>query len=139
MLTEKTFLDPHFWPAFGRTLGWSERCDLAITCMHGEEEERPYRGYSWMFQLHCFIQAIAEGNTPDAFFEDLTSSQTVSSRTKNRHQAEKEFLHRSLLFLLAEETCQHAQRVCEEAAVLQKLSKDMVQRRRLARQRRRRA
>ena len=31
---EETLLDPRFWQALGRTLGWSERCDLAITCVH---------------------------------------------------------------------------------------------------------
>ena len=129
VLTEKTFLDPQFWQALGRTLGWSEVCDLAITCVHGEEECQSCRGYYWMYQWHCFIQAIADGKTPEAFFAHLSSSQTRSSGTKHRH--------RSFLFLMAEATCQHAQHVCEEAAVLQALSKDMVQRMRLARQRRR--
>jgi hypothetical protein len=71
---EETFLDPHFWQALGRTLGWSERCDLAITCVHGEDECRRCRGSYWMFQLHCFIQVIADGNTPEVFFAHLTSS-----------------------------------------------------------------
>ena len=34
--TEETFLDPRFWQALGCTLGWSEGCDLAIICVHGE-------------------------------------------------------------------------------------------------------
>jgi hypothetical protein len=74
--TEETFLDPHFWQALGRTLGWSERCDLAITCVYGEEECQRCRGYYWMYQWHCFIQAIANGHTLEAFFARLTSSQT---------------------------------------------------------------
>src|SRR2546426_10167398 len=72
--TEETFLDPQFWQALGRALGWSEACDLAITCVHGEEECHRCRGYYWMYQWHCFIQALANGNTPEAFFERLTSS-----------------------------------------------------------------
>jgi hypothetical protein len=28
---EETFLDPRFWQALGRTLEWSEMCDLVIT------------------------------------------------------------------------------------------------------------
>lgn len=135
--TEETFLDPHFWQALGRTLGWSERCDLAITCVHGEEECRQCRGSYWMFQLHCFIQAIAEGNTPEAFFGHLPFSQTISNGTTHRHQAGQEHLYRSFLFLLAEEIRQHSQHVCEEAAVVQEVAKDMVQMSRLARQRRR--
>src|SRR5712691_9216132 len=42
--TEETFLDPQFWQALGRALGWSAGCDLAITCVHGDEECRRCRG-----------------------------------------------------------------------------------------------
>jgi hypothetical protein len=80
---EETFLDPQFWQALGRTLGWSAACDLAITCVHGEEEWQSCRGYYWMYQWHCFIQAIAHGNTPEAFFAHLTSPQTMSSGKKS--------------------------------------------------------
>ena len=123
----------------GRAPGWGEACDLAIACTHEHEECQRCRGYYWMYQWHCFIQAIADGNTPDAFFAPLTSSQTRSSGTTHRHQAGKAHLPRSFLFLMAEATCQHAQHVCEEAAVLQELAKDTVQRMRLVRQRRRSA
>src|SRR5262245_8666207 len=137
--TEETFLDPQFWQALGRTLGWSEACDLAITCVHGHEACRQCHGYYWMHQWHCFIQALADGHTPDAFFAHLTASQTRSSGTTHRHQTGKAPLHRSFLFLIAEATCQHAQHVCEEAAVVQELAKDTVQRMRLERHRRRSA
>jgi hypothetical protein len=72
-----------------------------------------------MYQWHCFIQALADGNTPEAFFAHLTSSQMMSSGQKHQHQAGKAHLHRSFLlsflFLLADKTCQHAQHMCEEA------------------------
>jgi hypothetical protein len=139
VLTEKTFLDLQFWHALGRALGWSEMCDLALICVHGQEECQSYRGYYWMFQWHRFIQVLADGNTPDAFFASLPSSQTIASGHKHQPQAGKEPLHPSLLWLLVEETCQHAQHICEEAAVLQARAKDMVQRMRQARQRRRSA
>jgi hypothetical protein len=42
---EETFLDPRFWQALGRTLGWSAVCDLVIICVHGAEECRRCRGY----------------------------------------------------------------------------------------------
>jgi hypothetical protein len=71
---EETFLDPRFWQALGRTLGWSAVCDLVIFCVHGEEECQSCRGYYWMYQWHCFIQALAHDNPPEAFFERLTSS-----------------------------------------------------------------
>ena len=73
---EETLLDPRFWQALGRTLGWDEMCDLAITCVHGEEECQNCRGYYWMYQWHCFIQALAHANPLEAFFAQLTSSQT---------------------------------------------------------------
>ena len=50
VLTEKTFLDPPFWQALGRALGWHEACDLAVTCVHRHEECHQYHGYYWMFQ-----------------------------------------------------------------------------------------
>ena len=71
---EETFLDPRFWQALGRTLDWSEVCDLFIICVHGEEEYSRYRGYYWMYQWHCFIQAVADGHTPDTFFAQLPAS-----------------------------------------------------------------
>ena len=104
--TEETFLDPRFWQALGRALGWSEACDLAITCVHGHAECRQYHGFYWMFQWHCFIQALADGHTPDAFFAHLTSSQTRSSGTKHQPQVGKAPRHRSFLFLVAEEARQ---------------------------------
>jgi hypothetical protein len=72
---EETFLDPTFWQALGYALGWSEACDLAISCMHGEEECQNYRGYYWMYQWHCFIQAIADGKTPEGFFARFPSAE----------------------------------------------------------------
>ena len=71
---EETFLDHKFWQALGRALGWSEVCDLTIICVHGEEECQRCRGYYWMYQWHCFIQILADGHTPEAFFARLTSS-----------------------------------------------------------------
>jgi hypothetical protein len=135
--TEETFLDPRFWQALGCALGWNEACDLVITCVHGEEECYSRRGYYWMYQWHCFIQAIADGNTPEAFFAHLLSAQTMDSGTKNQHKARTVHLHRSFLWLIAEETRQHSQHICKEAAVVLEVSKDIVQMTRLARQRRR--
>src|SRR5437016_3368086 len=86
--TEETFLDPQFWHALGRALGWSEACDLALSWRHGEEGQR-YRGYYWMYQWHCFIQVLADGDTPEAFFAHLPSSPTIASGNRHRHEADK--------------------------------------------------
>ena len=71
---EETFLDPAFWQALGRALGWEGACDLAITCVHGHAECHRCHGYYWMYQWHCFIQHIADGQPPDAFFASLSHS-----------------------------------------------------------------
>jgi len=134
---EETFLDPQFWQALGRTLGWSAGCDLVITCVQGVEEYQRGRGYYWMYQWHCFIQAIADGHTPEAFFAPLTASSTRSSGTKHWPKASKTRPCPSLLFLLVAETRQRAQHVCEAAAGAQEVAKEIVQRSRRARHRRR--
>jgi hypothetical protein len=46
------FLDPNFWRALGRTLGW--------------HHERVWRG-----QWQGFIDHLAQGKIPDAFFATL--------------------------------------------------------------------
>ena len=137
VLTEKSFLDPQFWQALGHALGWQEACDLAITCTHGHEACQSCRGYYWMFEWHRFIQAIADGNTPEAFFAPFPSSQTMSSGQKNQSKPGKERLHPSLLLLLAKETRQLSKHLFEAAASSQARAQDMVRRTRLRRQRRR--
>ena len=125
--TEETFLDPQFWQALGRALGWSEVCDLALIYVHGEEEGQSCRGYYWMYQWHCFIQALADGNPPEAFFAHLPSSPTIASGTKHRHEAGKAPPQRSRFFLIIEETCQHSQHICDEAARAQERAREIVQ------------
>ena len=73
---EETFLDPRFWQALGRALGWQEACTLSISYEQGHAECRRCQGYYWMYQWHCFIQAIADGNTPEVFFAHLLPSPT---------------------------------------------------------------
>jgi hypothetical protein len=73
---EETFLDPRFWQALGRTLGWQDACDLSISYEQGHAECRRCHGAYWMYQWHCFIQAIADGHTPEVFFAHLPASPT---------------------------------------------------------------
>jgi hypothetical protein len=49
---DECFLDPNFWRALGRTLGW--------------QHERVWRG-----QWQRFIDHLAHGNTPESFFAHL--------------------------------------------------------------------
>ena len=66
---QETFLDPAFWRALGRTLGWEARCDLVIAC--GADASHHWHGAYWMYQWHCFIQHLAEGHPPETFFARL--------------------------------------------------------------------
>jgi hypothetical protein len=76
---QETFLDPAFWRALGRVLGWDTPCDLTITCTHGDVECQRCHGSSWMYHWHCFIQHLANGHPPDAFFARLPMPQWRNS------------------------------------------------------------
>jgi hypothetical protein len=52
MQVDECFLDPNFWRALGRMLGW--------------QHERLWRG-----QWQRFIDHLAQGNTPESFFAHL--------------------------------------------------------------------
>ena len=47
---KETFLDPRFWQALGRALGWHASCELSISCRQGNEEACRCRGYYWMYK-----------------------------------------------------------------------------------------
>jgi len=70
---EATFLDPLFWQALGRALGW----DHAMTTVHAVENGRPTivtrAGHHWLSHWHRFIDDLAEGKTAESFFESLSS------------------------------------------------------------------
>jgi hypothetical protein len=92
---QETFLDPAFWQALGQTLGWNTPCDLAITCVHGTEECRRCDGTYWMYQWHCFIQHLANGEAAEAFFARLPVPRRPAARPANpdtdwhRHSTEQ--------------------------------------------------
>ena len=77
---EETLLDPRFWQALGRTLGWDKGCDITMNCVHGHEECCSDHGYYWMYQWHRFIQVLAHGNPLEAFFHTLPLPQTTESQ-----------------------------------------------------------
>jgi hypothetical protein len=78
---EATFLDPQFWQALGKALGWNAVCNFTSICVHGEEECQSCRGSYWMYQWHCFIQALADGKIPEAFFACLTFPQPLRKQS----------------------------------------------------------
>jgi hypothetical protein len=72
----ETFLDPHFWLALGRGLGWEQ----AVRAVHAVENGRAMlvtrTGQQWLSHWHRFIDHLAEGKPPDAFFATLTAPQS---------------------------------------------------------------
>jgi hypothetical protein len=63
---QEAWLDPHFWRALGLALGWHE--GVATKCLVYEQW--------WRQPWHRFIDHLADGKPPEAFFEHLPSSQT---------------------------------------------------------------
>jgi len=80
----ETFLDPHFWLALGRGLGWEQ----VVRTVHAVENGRPAvvtrAGQPWLSHWHHFIDHLAEGKTPEAFFDTLTSHQIRESQEQAR-------------------------------------------------------
>ena len=78
----ETFLDPAFWRALGRSLSWEAACDLVISC--GADACQHRHGAYWMYQWHCFIQHLAEGQPPETFFARLPTRPWRHSRVSQR-------------------------------------------------------
>ena len=67
------WLDPHFWRALGLALGWHERV------------ERKYLLYEqwWRQPWHRFIDHLADGYPPEAFFARVPCPQPPASRRQH--------------------------------------------------------
>ena len=65
-LLNKALLDPAFWQALGKSLGWD---DGQITSE--EYNKAPTDMWMWHFQWHRFIDHLATGRDPNSFFDDL--------------------------------------------------------------------
>ncbi len=74
---EETFLDPAFWQALGRGLGWDHEVMTVHAVENGRSTIVTRAGHHWLSHWHCFIDHLAEGKTPEAFFESLPCSETV--------------------------------------------------------------
>lgn len=60
IIKQKAFLDPIFWQALGKSLGWED-------FMGGYED----RCFGWVYQWHSFIDHLAKGESAESFFEEL--------------------------------------------------------------------
>lgn len=65
-IMEEIVLDPLFWQALGKALGWPEHNHLK---RWGEETN------SWYAQMHNFIDHLANRGTPESFFTSLLTNQ----------------------------------------------------------------
>ena len=82
------FLDPSFWQALGKSLGWGVSLENSRVCSGCKSI--PYyeancikvnkcnmthiKGYNWKYQWHRFITHLSEGKDADSFFKDLLPS-----------------------------------------------------------------
>ncbi len=79
---ELIYLDPTFWQSLGKALGWSEgawgsglvcakcgkpECGRGYWCGQDNWEKKE----PWLYHWHHFIDHLAEGKSPDSFFEAL--------------------------------------------------------------------
>lgn len=94
---ERFYLDPLFWQALGRGLGWGTEmvmidepgqpkewcyfmhCPVCGEIVVGEREECPNECetenppiISWIYHWHLFIDHLAEGKSISEFFDKLT-------------------------------------------------------------------
>lgn len=58
--TNAIFLDPLFWQALGKAMGWKE----------WERESEDMR-HQWRINWHRFIDHLAEGKDAESFFNEL--------------------------------------------------------------------
>lgn len=77
-LKVNALLDPLFWQALGTSLGWGNEIGVddrtfwsgTIDFPEISDQGGAYREV-WRWQMHRFIDHLAEGGKPDQFFTDL--------------------------------------------------------------------
>jgi hypothetical protein len=68
---EETFLDPQFWQALGRVLGWEHTMVTVHEVKNGRPPVVTRGGQHWLCHWHCFLDFLAEGKTAEGFFATL--------------------------------------------------------------------
>lgn len=67
------FLDPLFWQALGKSLGWFHPDGRSVAkYINNDPKHTEYD--MWLWYWHRFIDWIAEGKSPDEFFASLISN-----------------------------------------------------------------
>lgn len=71
------FLDPLFWQALGKALGWEEDYEYTsygYSIKPGDSATLEIRGPGWIHNMHRFLDALIAGQTPDSFFDALLNT-----------------------------------------------------------------
>lgn len=80
-IISEALLQPEFWKALGKSMGWIERCDKCGAELYTDSEA--FRRYGcddckcgdategWLVEWHAFIDHLAEGNSIESYFESL--------------------------------------------------------------------
>lgn len=78
---DRALLDPLFWQALGKSLGWKKKCSIKYEegGVYLEKEAREYISKTvnmdmWQYQMHRFIDHLASGKDADSFFSALIST-----------------------------------------------------------------
>lgn len=77
-MKEVLFLDPLFWQALGKAIGWSEYA-VCIACERDDCDHVDGYKVKWLVTWHRFIDHLASGGDADSFFNELlTPSNSIS-------------------------------------------------------------
>ena len=74
-IAEYNYLDPLFWQALGKSLGWKK--NKGCQCCHKVECDYSTTGCPWyqteeyIYHWHRFIDYLVEGKNAESFFEEL--------------------------------------------------------------------
>lgn len=84
--TDMVLLDPLFWQALGKGLGWGETMHRLEYFVDGEEKYLYWKGENghqytphiigWKYYMHRFIDHLAEGKDIDSFFDSFFTNLT---------------------------------------------------------------
>jgi hypothetical protein len=68
---ETAFLDPCFWQALSRALAWDREVITVRDVGNGRPTVVTRAGQHWLYCWHRFIDCLADGKTPESFFESV--------------------------------------------------------------------
>jgi hypothetical protein len=79
-----TFLDPHFWQALGRGLGWEQALQTVHAVENGRATLVTRTGPHWVASWHHCIDCLVEGKTAADFFENVSCPRDQGGRDSSQ-------------------------------------------------------